>query len=715
MMHPVCSSDTAEICGVDDRRPRVRASTTLAGIDYVEVLSDGVTLCVHFFGAMPKNLTASHLAIEGGERIRNIQVVSTQLHEHEDGDLCLQIRVDRTGDFSPYCVCLVEPDDSAVPVKCSNETAPTARTAVPEGIDPRYACGTFSFRIDCASTLDCAPDPCPPAPRPPLPAIDYLARDYDSFRNLMLDRLAQTMPEWKERHAPDLGITLVELFSYVADQLSYQLDSVATEAFLRTSRRRISVRRHARLVDYWMHEGLNARAWVTVSTEADLTLRFAELAFAAIPGDNGGRSGGAINWSELQSAAGATIFEPIPLGTSDSIDFLAAHSEIQFYTWQRKECCLPAGSTRATLDDGSPYAKQDDPLRLRLKAGDILILEETRGATTGSGADADPTHRHVVRLTAATAGVDPLTGTRIWEIEWDREDALPFDLRLSVRTPAPACEVTPSAVVHGNVLLVDHGVTVDVTGTWVVGVQSSDPCCLCDGANTERQTLPQPLTIELSQQPLTQADPLPKAPSSAAAFMQRDVREALPAVWLDAAPAADDGTPAAPPAWPGDYAWTAARDLLAAGSADRSFAVEIDDDGIAHLRFGDGLYGMAPGAGLRFRARERIGNGPAGNVGHDSIMWISRKNGALSGMNLRVRSPFAATGGTAPESIEEVKLYAPYAYGGSSSGRSPRPTTPNSPPRTHAFRAHSRSWYGPAVGTKRLWLWTPLRATTSRR
>ena len=35
------------------------------------------------------------------------------------------------------------------------------------------------------------------------------------------------------------GITLVELFAYVADHLSYQLDSVATEAFLRTARRRI--------------------------------------------------------------------------------------------------------------------------------------------------------------------------------------------------------------------------------------------------------------------------------------------------------------------------------------------------------------------------------------------------------------------------------------------------------------------------------------------
>ena len=71
------------------------------------------------------------------------------------------------------------------------------------------------------------------------------------------------MPDWTERHVPDLGITLVELLAYVGDYLSYYQDAVATEAYLDTARRRISVRRHVRLVDYRMHDGCNARAWVS--------------------------------------------------------------------------------------------------------------------------------------------------------------------------------------------------------------------------------------------------------------------------------------------------------------------------------------------------------------------------------------------------------------------------------------------------------------------
>ena len=75
------------------------------------------------------------------------------------------------------------------------------------------------------------------------------------------------MPDWKETHVPDIGIAVVEVLAYVGDYLSYYQDAVATEAYLDTARQRISVRRHALLVDYQMHEGCNARAWVCLETD----------------------------------------------------------------------------------------------------------------------------------------------------------------------------------------------------------------------------------------------------------------------------------------------------------------------------------------------------------------------------------------------------------------------------------------------------------------
>jgi hypothetical protein len=171
------------------------------------------------------------------------------------------------------------------------------------------------------------------------------------------------MPQWRERHAPDLGITIAEALAYTADHLSYQVDAVAMEAFLRTARRRISVRRHARLVDYLMQEGCNARAWVTIASETDLPdVSLAEVKFVALSGDDARRSGGLLDWHELDPSA-AQIYEPIAFDARTHIDIVASHSEIEFYTWRRDECCLPAGSTHATLYDspGSQPASPDKP------------------------------------------------------------------------------------------------------------------------------------------------------------------------------------------------------------------------------------------------------------------------------------------------------------------------------------------------------------------
>ena len=164
------------------------------------------------------------------------------------------LRVDRAGDFSPYALRLVASPLDDVP---------------PTGFDPVLSYVTFSFKVHCAADTDCIErHECPPE-QGTAPHLNYLAKDYASFRRLLLDRLAATLPDWRERSPADLGITLVELLAYIGDQLSYYQDAVATEAYLGTARRRTSVRRHGRLVDYHLHDGANARAWLVFETDDD--------------------------------------------------------------------------------------------------------------------------------------------------------------------------------------------------------------------------------------------------------------------------------------------------------------------------------------------------------------------------------------------------------------------------------------------------------------
>ena len=162
------------------------------------------------------------------------------------------VRPTSDGDFSTYTLKLVDTSNPAQP---------------PPGFDVLLSQTPFGFKVECPQNFDCNPAKvCPPEPLQE-PVVDYLSKDFDSFNTLMLNRLSLINPNWQERHPADMGVALVELLAYVGDQLSYYQDGVATEAYLGTARRRVSIRRHARLLDYFMHDGCNARAWVTMEVD----------------------------------------------------------------------------------------------------------------------------------------------------------------------------------------------------------------------------------------------------------------------------------------------------------------------------------------------------------------------------------------------------------------------------------------------------------------
>ena len=460
------------VCRDDERRQDIQRSKTLCGIDDVEVYPDGVTLCARLFGAKRRRLTKDQVRVEGGTRITGIEVVAIDFEEHEDEGTCLRVTLDRTGDFSPYCLCLVGAD-AEDQRQCSYVPLPEGPlvASVPAGVDPRYACAEFRFHLDCPSSGDCAPPACVSERAPPPIAIDYLARDFSGFRQLLLNRLSVSMPDWQERHVPDLFITIVEAIAYVADRLSYELDAVTTEAYLATARRRISVRRHARLLDYPMHEGCNARALLCLTLEgaADLELQSSDLVFAA-PGN--GEDDFSAGLVALASLARSRIFEPIACATDEVITLRSAHNAISFYTWRNRDCCLPRGTTRATLRDGGPGSEGMEHGRvLDLRPGDILVLEEIRGPKTGDASDADPTRRWPVRLTRIQKIADPLDKTPLLEVEWALEDALPFALTLSAWTAPDALDALRLAVgghvvveprAASPVVLPEGAVTIDV-------------------------------------------------------------------------------------------------------------------------------------------------------------------------------------------------------------------------------------------------------------
>lgn len=645
-------------CGSEGRRREVRKRDDLAlnGIDYVEVLDQEAealgsprqrTLLIRCIRALAPSFSASNVVIRGGVRVKPINVEwagraadavmlfadalvnaaeRDYLLAQDEPDHLAVVRTDGDGDHSTYRLCLVSDDAPLI------------------GFDPPLTEVDFSFKVECPSEFDCAPEEiCPPEPQT-TPPINYLAKDYASFRQLMLDRLAVVMPEWKERSPADIGVALVETLAYAGDHLSYYQDAVGAEAYLGRARRRTSVRRHARLLDYPMHDGVNARVWTALRAEAGV--QDALLARELLPGrptrflthmPSQGIAVADADFERVVAEHKPEVFEPL-----FDQRLYSAHNDLYFYTWGDEECCLPKGATRATLRDVDGAAT-----RLRLRAGDALVFEERLSPETGRSEDADPTRRHVVRLTSVSpAASESASGVRtpgplvtdqlfdqpVVEIEWDPADALPFPLCISKRIEQedgelPLFEDTSWA--HGNLVLADHGRTASPEELPVPSGPGYRPPL------SERH---------VAQQAPFARDDWEARSLSASQVAVLDARQALPAVKLLSAENED---------------WLPERDLLGSDRFDPDFVVETEDDGRAAIRFGDNLYGRTPEEGVALEATYRLGQGVAGNVGAESLRHIV----TTPGLGVEsLRNPLPAFGGLAPESLDEVRLYAPQAF-----------------------------------------------------
>jgi Baseplate J-like protein len=618
-------------CAQKNRRELVLAKKKLNGIDYLEVLGSpgcGTQLAVTFLNdATSLSLGTKQISITGGAPVHAASVTAATA---QDPNVVI-VGLDQTGDFSTYTFALV---------------ADATSTDPPAGIDPQLASIDFSFKAGCPAPTDCRPVTCCAPVLASPPDINYLAKDYNGFLRVMLDRLAVLMPGWAETHAADLGVTLTEALAYAADHLSYQQDAVSTEAYLGTARSRISLRRHARLVNYQIGEGCNARTLVSVTVSGALQLPARTLFYPRVPG-----LGPAVTADEPVAAQLGDTSQPAFMSTQVA-DLDPALNCVEFYTWEDGDCCLPAGATQATLQGTLDL----------LRRGSMLIFQEVKGPLTGAPEDADPTHRCAVQLTSVTTLTDQLTGTDVSQITWAAADALPFPLCIS-STINPEQGPQPVSVALGNIVPADHGTGVPAEGLGTVPAAPLAPDPAAGGgcgpgtqagaAASLSRYYPglarSPLTFSVPDQDTTSAAASGSpGPAGATAFLSPGTAGAVPDIYLTDT---------------GGFTWQPKPDLLSYDGTQRFFVPEIEYDGSVFLRFGDNQHGMAPEAGLDFTATYRIGNGSAGNVGRDALAHVvlpahSPSTGIVTG----VTNPLAATGGTDPEDMEHIRQFAPYAY-----------------------------------------------------
>jgi len=635
-------------CRDGARRADVLAHPTLNGIDFVEyefrpLAFQKHVLVVQFLKPLPQGSAADGAydltvqlgltIVEGGVRIVPIHVLAVQRVGTQ-----LEVAVDQAGDFSKYLLAL----------GWRRQADGSWQQTIAE-LDRVYSISPINFKAGCPVDFDCRQEHiCPPDPAIE-PVIDYLAKDYASFRQLLIDNLPRLNPNWRERNPSDLGIMLLELLAYQGDQLSYFQDTVANEAYLDTARQRVSARRHARLIDYRMHDGRNAWTFLHLNVNGTGTVPRSTKALTRIGVPLRGQlapPGTVIPDATLAPDA----FESDPplirtrvFETMSETRVDGRNNELFIHAWGNTQCCLGAGATSLYLYSAGPvFAGERTVTAPPIAAGDYLLLEEVLGPITGASADADPLHRQVVKVTSVQTATDsaykdailPDGSTQVFapgdtpmpllRVAWARVDALRFPLCLSARPPA-SLPLRNISVARGNIIPVDHGRTL----TEVI-VPAQPP------------TGERPIRIVLGKGPLTMSSTTPGGSLPEVAPAIGSLRIDFPT---------------------GIEQWQVVPDLLDSQPFSADFVAEVDHRGIATLRFGDDEYGRRPVGALRFTVVYRVGNGKSGNLGSESLVHIVQPVVAPAWPAVQfIRNPLGAEGGLDFETIEEVRQIAPAAF-----------------------------------------------------
>jgi len=153
------------------------------------------------------------------------------------------------------------------------------------------------------STCGCCSAPSPATPllvynRPSLAAILYRIGTFSSFREAMIESIPgvsfdlngitiRPLVNWTSRDNADMGIAVIDMWSYLADVLTFYQERTANEAFLRTAILRESVTRLAALLGYEPAPGLAAVALLAFTLEKDKQLLIpVGLRVQSVPGQN---------------------------------------------------------------------------------------------------------------------------------------------------------------------------------------------------------------------------------------------------------------------------------------------------------------------------------------------------------------------------------------------------------------------------------------------
>lgn len=615
-----------------DENLRIRANLledkNLNGLDFIKVnVIDNTTteLDVYFINTykldeilnFDQSKHSELFLISGGERIiagpLNNQVHVTKIRSRPN-QFALRMIINPTGDYSVYVLSVGD--------------------EFSQFFDPIFSEIPFKMRPGCYNST------CFQKPEieqlPNDPNINYMAKDYESFKHLMISAMIERVPGWEPTSEADLDMVLLELICTEADKLSDFQDRVMNEAYLETAKKRVSIARHARLMNYHISQGNQSSSMLALIVRNDKE-------FSLLPG------------FEVRIKQNVNNPKRIVFSTKRPFSMHELLNKFVLYTWSDTNTVLKAGSTYADLQ-----IDYINPITLKgINDGDIsegelyllvqeffldnditqILIQEKNITSEGIELSGGMTKRQILNIDCKEVeyGQDPLTEKFYLRVYWKQDEKLEQNYDFT-----PINDVIPVSF-YANLAEVYHG------ESKIVYFYSPDyySSALDDYLKYRYDITNWGIVCRLPHSPLsfenTYNGETPNGKYPPKSTLEVTIQEKE-----------DDS----------GVLWEEQIDFIHSEELDKHFIVETDENQKSLVRFGNGINGMRLPENSIVKCKYQVGIGNTGNIGADMLTVIGEGSADTFYLS-RIDycwNPLEIRNAREPESIDVVIRKAPEAY-----------------------------------------------------
>jgi hypothetical protein len=448
--------------------------------------------------------------------------------------------------------------------------------------------------------------------------IDYLAKDFDTFKDIMISTIENRVFGWKPTSEADLDLVLIELLCAAADELSDYQDRVMNEAYINTARKRVSVARHARLIDYYICQGHQPNTWLAIELKPGEEIKL----------DKSDEIKSSLRVKTSTDPRTNTVYS-----TRGNLSFMShLLNRFTLYTWNGANKNLKAGDTSADLRfvDKSLCSKDayKELRRLIIKEEltTLLIQEWKHPISRKELKDTRrKSNRQLLRLLSneenAKVNFDPISREYCLHVTWDKRDQLKHDYQFVIDNDEGP--ITDATQFHGNLVRVYYGET--------KRVRFVDPnnCNIANENEYYYQRTKWGTICRIPDYPVSYIDvyegktPNGKIPPRTTLTVKVN-----------------------------GVTWKERIDLIHSREDDCHFIVETDEHGKSIIRFGNGINGKKLPQNAAVRCDYQVGIGRGGNIGSDTLNVI---NEPFKSQIISCWNPFQVTNGREAETMEEIR------------------------------------------------------------